>query len=658
MPPKKSNSQYLNTHYYDGKIKHILQNDILPIKNEKKINKLGELKEMVKKVVEKSKGKLNYLFNNTIFAIDLIIRDIINPNNYDPTNKVYAHDLLYLVTEIIQKDQEIDVLPFLMEQLVDILHQGSCAQGRCTRIYQIYISLEEHKSVINFLSAKKEIINRDLIISDDDDEPRCIDQIKSTPPKIEPVKENFPSSQTVMIDPQKNNIIPMVVIPLETNNYQIYKPEVAKVDYQDHKLILTINNIDNFDKYQSFGVHFKVPFYLNRYSLYNQYECSFTFSINKPPETSVRFFDGNKWSDLFEPSYQGKFNFTSTSRFRIGFKNLIKLSTIEISNPQLSLEKKITQKMIVILGGTDAVAKDLDKIDLTQLNSFSSVYTYYLRKYLHHSISIPTAEIDKTIDNLPECQHLLDLNLSNYCQQHRELENKFREKITGKICVLHDYNNPKKYGFEDCFFYSYDKKIINNNHSFKIGWGTDSELFKPNKINAIIKILICYTSENIEDHESTQALNTILMSLIPFIKDNKKYQVIRFGCHDASINYHDPYQGFCSNYSVEKNLLPLAKRAELFNQSHIYIASRKESLGFPVLEAAMSGNLIVTPQDFIHPNLLNDLYHFNLDLTKPIPWGQIISFINPENSRKMSLACTWENIIKKITDQLNNKLPF
>jgi len=54
--------------------------------------------------------------------------------NYDPANNLNACDVFRLAWELVREQQ---CLPSLLEQLSDIIHSGSCVQGRTTRLYQL-----------------------------------------------------------------------------------------------------------------------------------------------------------------------------------------------------------------------------------------------------------------------------------------------------------------------------------------------------------------------------------------------------------------------------------------------------------------------------------------------------------------------------------------
>jgi len=71
----------------------------------------------------------------------IIMANINHDGNRDHTNQKNAEDLLVLLARhCIEKDPSI--LPLLEEQLQDMVQLGQCAQGRTTRLWQLYVALQ------------------------------------------------------------------------------------------------------------------------------------------------------------------------------------------------------------------------------------------------------------------------------------------------------------------------------------------------------------------------------------------------------------------------------------------------------------------------------------------------------------------------------------
>lgn len=72
----------------------------------------------------------------------LILVNIGMEANRDTTNQKTAEDLLVLLAQhVLLKDK--DFLPLVNEQLIDMLQLGQCAQGRTTRLWQLYSCIKK-----------------------------------------------------------------------------------------------------------------------------------------------------------------------------------------------------------------------------------------------------------------------------------------------------------------------------------------------------------------------------------------------------------------------------------------------------------------------------------------------------------------------------------
>jgi hypothetical protein len=80
-------------------------------------------------------------------GVDLILANINQNANYDVTNQKRAEDLLAAISKHIDTDQNL--LPLIEEQLQDMVQLGQCAQGRTTRLWQIYTLLPKEQNQLD-----------------------------------------------------------------------------------------------------------------------------------------------------------------------------------------------------------------------------------------------------------------------------------------------------------------------------------------------------------------------------------------------------------------------------------------------------------------------------------------------------------------------------
>jgi hypothetical protein len=85
---------------------------------------------------------MNHLHPQARHGAHLILVNIGMEANRDTTNQKTAEDLLVLLAQhVLLKDKEF--LPLVDEQLMDMVQLGQCAQGRTTRLWQLYSCIKK-----------------------------------------------------------------------------------------------------------------------------------------------------------------------------------------------------------------------------------------------------------------------------------------------------------------------------------------------------------------------------------------------------------------------------------------------------------------------------------------------------------------------------------
>ena len=129
----KGGHHLLETHSYDGKLRDLANRidegiEYIP---SVKLTAFNDLKHMIVNNNEVS----DFQKLKALQAVNLIIINMHNSSNIDPTNSVKADDLLMILYFKTKKVPEF-IKP-LIEQLHDIIISGQCPQGRCTRLLQL-----------------------------------------------------------------------------------------------------------------------------------------------------------------------------------------------------------------------------------------------------------------------------------------------------------------------------------------------------------------------------------------------------------------------------------------------------------------------------------------------------------------------------------------
>jgi hypothetical protein len=127
----------MNTHYFDGKLlpdkallhEHILRAESIP--KDQKLNAFYDLR-----------AKLSPNHNLNTIINDFNLYGHAPGPNYDPTNDLYADDLLYLCYELLQRSCADDLIKLLNEQFEE-MSSGMCPQGRTHRLISVVLAYRE-----------------------------------------------------------------------------------------------------------------------------------------------------------------------------------------------------------------------------------------------------------------------------------------------------------------------------------------------------------------------------------------------------------------------------------------------------------------------------------------------------------------------------------
>lgn len=120
-------SNQTNTHYYDCKIGHLFTN-----------GGSGNYQKSLNEILDYAEKNLNKKMIEKVQVTSKIVKEG-SASNIDMANNLNFEHILPAAWQLVKKNQEYDLF---FEQFTDIL-KGKCAQGRTTRILQVYLALKE-----------------------------------------------------------------------------------------------------------------------------------------------------------------------------------------------------------------------------------------------------------------------------------------------------------------------------------------------------------------------------------------------------------------------------------------------------------------------------------------------------------------------------------
>jgi len=312
---------------------------------------------------------------------------------------------------------------------------------------------------------------------------------------------------------------------------------------------------------------------------------------------------------------------------------------------------------VIFLSPLDKKTENLSKEDI---KGTPALYTYYLRtefQKLGVESQYCTPGFVKGLDvNLesiviPPGDHIISVYqrlFTRWCKNNKEPIKHIKKSIRGKITSIcdHETQNP----IEDILFYSLPTKHELNKNKY-IGCSIDPLLLYPQKDPLKIRILVDHPYYGTDNRDQTYNLSKECLKFQNNNKD-KKIEIRRFGgpdgVEDVNINNVKP-----SEY-VRMSMATYPKACEEYRKADIYLVTHPESLGLSVIESAACGSLILAPEGFIRPVMLQQSHFITFPKTQ-IPWDLVMNDLN-KRPYKTTKQKTWTETAIKILNDLERKI--
>lgn len=264
--------------------------------------------------------------------------------------------------------------------------------------------------------------------------------------------------------------------------------------------------------------------------------------------------------------------------------------------------------------------------------------------------------------NLDDYDAILALGLRYFSFIPNEYKRTIRAKYNGLICQIYDGARAKDDAIDITFTMKNDHQAVLRKHWHKlkkgrnihIGWGADPELNYPQQDRDDLRILIDhpnYATNNKIDR-TTDILNDVkhLFNSELWKNEYKKISV-KILSHGSPTEYD--FNGFCNVEYIPQNI-PYSSICKEYNKAHIFMVTHPESLGLVALETAMSGALVISPENFISKDRLDTIRHYTYK--DRINWKLILNMIDTNASRIKALSNTWDNLAINILDAIKKEI--
>lgn len=335
-------------------------------------------------------------------------------------------------------------------------------------------------------------------------------------------------------------------------------------------------------------------------------------------------------------------------------------------------------KIVLGVGSTDFVGKEKDPT-LADVKSTSTNYAFNLgREFRSRGIEVEyyyvrnetrragqeapdELEISKYYKECPPppSDHFICLEQSGFVLRHPLFFESTRIRCSGKVATICDHDG--RIGSEDLVFHARLGQSGSEKAAY-VGWGADKELFSPHQEENILNIFIDHKYYSNPKHDSTEDLIeqccAFARQATPDQLGRGKASIRLTFLGPTGIEILDPTlverREFGTDRSKYTKRISLSELATVYRKSDIFVVTHQESMGLPVLEAAMCGALVLSRQGYVEPELLRALHH--LEYSGEIPLSEAVHMLDVKASRTRAALFDWSLVADRMLERLNEKV--
>jgi len=307
-----------------------------------------------------------------------------------------------------------------------------------------------------------------------------------------------------------------------------------------------------------------------------------------------------------------------------------------------------------------------------ELNSFSEIFSYHLKLEFEKR-----EELNITFDNIPlriqktkvveieeyfktipnqKYDHIIAFGVASFRNLPKNTYKILKPKLksNGKICHICDHNIPNHGNWDITFTQGFAGAESADN--IYVNWAADATGIINNQDDNILRIFIDHP-HYVQQYMKDDYTNKILLRLkeLHDSADYGKvyneiviYRLINNGVE--TVNVGDIKKDIFNITPQQYNRVSITydELIKLLSKTHIFIPTHKESLGLTVLEAAMSGNLILCQQGHILQDRLDTIVYKYVNFDKPLNWINVLNDISPEKCRNKAANNNFTELVNNM----------
>jgi hypothetical protein len=310
---------------------------------------------------------------------------------------------------------------------------------------------------------------------------------------------------------------------------------------------------------------------------------------------------------------------------------------------------------------------DYDQIQLENCKKQYDIYFYFINHYIKLNFKDIEIIIHKLYDQgrssrivqqyknvkYPKCDHCLIINNRGVSKRPSIFFDRLRESISG--CIATISANNCYVGNEDVLFYQMPSGKSRKYKCRLINWACDEKYCIPKQNINELNILIdhpYYGRGSMKLKDKTLEISEKIWNWSQTVQTNKKIIIKRFCNGGIEILNKDNYNKL-DNYK-QNNGLTFDKACDIYNRTDIFFVTHHECMGLVVLECAMSGALIVSPNTYIKRELLKNVYHKICDTLEDEQLDNCLKLIDHQKALNRVHSFTWQNSTNIIMDTFIN----
>ncbi len=310
---------------------------------------------------------------------------------------------------------------------------------------------------------------------------------------------------------------------------------------------------------------------------------------------------------------------------------------------------------------------------VSEIHCFTDVINYYLPAALLtvtdcEITSIPMEDNTKLQNIFSSFEFgtfdaIITLGLRYYSKISRETTEIIRSRYQGLLCQIHDGSRLDHDPVDITFTFKNDDLRLSKNagwfdrhrkNNAYMGWAADPVLNCPNQDPKILQILVDHTNYGDNHIDKTHEVLTEIQKFVASKAWKPKWESVRVRRFDSGRVIDVDLNDITYDKYDRSKTIPFSEICKEHSAAHVFCVTHPESLGLVVLETAMAGAFVVSPESFIPKDRLQTVRHH--EWQESIDWYLVLQSIDIEKSREVALINSWQNMATNILQVLEKRI--